>query len=309
MTPLNTNVTEIFMEIRRDPNFKWPTRMRTPPQRHNNQKFCEYHKDHGHLTEDCISLGHEIENFIKNRKLVRGIAGRGKSNFVRKAHASKVNVEEVFLLKRPSKAQKKDSMILSFSEEDAKGVSMPHNDALVVTMKVANHAIHRILVDTGNSTDILYWPVFKHMRIDWERIKPFGSLLVGFAGEQVQPLGLISLSVIAGTVSKQSTVMVDFLVVDRPSAYNAIISRLTLNKLMVATSTYHLKMKFLTDEGVGKGKGDQVAARKCYNTSLKKPSGSAPLTISNVGSRKEGEPAEALVDVVVEEDKVVKIGS
>jgi hypothetical protein len=33
-------------------------------------------------------------------------------------------------------------MILAFSEEDAKRVVMPYDDALVVTMTMANNAIH-----------------------------------------------------------------------------------------------------------------------------------------------------------------------
>ena len=56
--------------------------------------------------------------------------------------------------------------MLSFLEEDARGVAMPHDDALVVTLTVANHAIHRILDDNGSSADILYWPVFQQMGID-----------------------------------------------------------------------------------------------------------------------------------------------
>jgi hypothetical protein len=30
-TPLNGTSFEVFMEIKRDPNFKWPMKMRTPP--------------------------------------------------------------------------------------------------------------------------------------------------------------------------------------------------------------------------------------------------------------------------------------
>jgi hypothetical protein len=55
--------------------------------------------------------------------------------------------------------QKRDIDIISFSDEDADGVSMPHDDALVVTMTVANHAIHQILVDNGSSAEIIYWSV------------------------------------------------------------------------------------------------------------------------------------------------------
>jgi hypothetical protein len=68
---------------------------------------------------------------------------------------------QVFLLQRPPKIAKKDLMVISFSEKDAKGVMMPHDDELVVTLTVANHMIHQILVDNGSLADILYWPVFK----------------------------------------------------------------------------------------------------------------------------------------------------
>ena len=83
--------------------------------------------------------------------------------------------------------------------------------------------------------------------------------------------------------------MVDFLVINQPFAYNVIIDRPALNKLKIGTSTYHLKMKFPTAEGVGEVKGDQVVARKCYNTSLKKPSESIPLAVGSIGNKKEGE--------------------
>ncbi|XP_059435448.1 uncharacterized protein LOC132168473 [Corylus avellana] len=204
-------------------------------------------------------------------------------------------------------------MVLSFTKEDAKRVMMPHDDALVVIVTMANHLLHRILVDNGSSADILYWPVFKQIGIDCSRITPFGSPLVGFAGEQVQPIGIISLPVTAGTTPRQSTVMVDFLVVDRPFAYNAIISWPALNKLKAVTSTYHLKMKFPIEEGVEKVKGDQTAVRKCYITFPKKPLEATPLMVSTVQSRNEGkpkgEPAETLEDVVVAKCKVVKVGS
>jgi hypothetical protein len=85
-----------------------------------------------------------------------GIAGGGDSNSTRKAYARSLQGQEVYSLHRPSKAARADSVVLSFSEEDARGVVMPHDDALVVTLTVANHGIHRILVDNGSSADILY---------------------------------------------------------------------------------------------------------------------------------------------------------
>jgi hypothetical protein len=39
-------------------------------------------------------------------------------------------------------------------------------------------------------------------------------------GEKVLPVGTISLPLTAGSAPREKTVMTDFLVVDRPSAYN-----------------------------------------------------------------------------------------
>jgi hypothetical protein len=214
----------------------------------------------------------------------------------------------VYSLHRPSKAARTDSMVLSFLEEDARRVVMPHDDALVVTLTVANHGIHQILVDNGSSADILYWPAFQQMGIDRERIKPFASPLVRFGGEVVSPIGIIPLPVTEGTTPQLATMMVNFLVIDRPSAYNAIVSRPALNKLKAATSTYHLMMKFPTEEGVGVVRGDQLAARKCYNTSMKKVSDSTTLTVALVHEVK-GEPAEPLEEVSIGEGRVLQIGT
>jgi hypothetical protein len=110
----------------------------------------------------------EVQRPLQNQEVVReihtisgGIIGSGESNSARKAYARSMQGKEVYSLHRPIKAAKIESVMLSFSEEDAQGVVMPHHDALVVTVIVANHAIHRILVDNGSSVDVLYWPAFQ----------------------------------------------------------------------------------------------------------------------------------------------------
>ena len=57
---------------------------------------------------------------------------------------------------------------------------------------------------------------------------------------------------------------VTLLVVDCSSAYIAIIRQPTLNAWRVATSTYHLLLKFPTEYGIRKARGDQMKARECY---------------------------------------------
>jgi hypothetical protein len=213
----------------------------------------------------------------------------------------------VYSLYKPSKVAKTELVVQSFSEEDARGVMMPHDDALVVTLTVANHGIHRILVDKGSSADILYWQAFQQMGIDRDRIKSFGSPLVRFGEEVVYPLGIIPLPVMVGTAPRISIVMVDFLVINRPSAYNAIMGRPALNKLRAATSTYHLIKKFPTEEGAGEVRGDQLTARKCYNLSMKALD-TTTLTVASV-SKARGEPVEPVEEVSVGEGRILQIGT
>ena len=56
--------------------------------------------------------------------------------------------------------------------------------------------------------------------------------------------------------------------VDCLSSYNVIIGRPTLNKWKAATSTYCLRVKFPTDNGVDEVKGDQILVRECYQAIL-----------------------------------------
>jgi hypothetical protein len=74
---LNISLTEVFSAIKGDPAFRWPPKMKTDPFRRDRSKFCEYHADHGHSTEDCMSLHREIETFIQNGKLVKFLRRKG----------------------------------------------------------------------------------------------------------------------------------------------------------------------------------------------------------------------------------------
>ena len=92
--------------------------------------------------------------------------------------------------------------------------------------------------------------------------------LVSFRGDRVYPKGIVTLTVTVGAQLRQLTHQLDFLVIDCPSSYNVIIERPTLNRWKAATSTYCLKVKFPTDNGVSEVKGDQILARECYQAVL-----------------------------------------
>ena len=103
---------------------------------------------------------------------------------------------------------------MEFSEEDARRLHHPHDDALVISLRVGDYNMHRVLIDNGSSTDILYCPAFQQMRINREQLVPINAPLVGFGGTRVFPLGAVTLSVTAGDYPQQITKDITFLVVD-----------------------------------------------------------------------------------------------
>lgn len=94
------------------------------------------------------------------------------------------------------------------------------------------------------------------MGIRKDKLRPTTLPLVGFIGDKLYPMGVTTLPIMAGVNPRRTIKAVNFLVVDCPSAYNVILNRPTLNKMKAITSTYHLLVCFLIDDGVGEVRGD-----------------------------------------------------
>ena len=96
------------------------------------------------------------------------------------------------------KIARTESPVIGFLEEDARRLHHLHDDVLVVSIRVEDYSMYRVLVDNGSSADILLYSAFQQMRVDKERLVPTNALLVGFGGTRVFPLGVVTLSVMVG---------------------------------------------------------------------------------------------------------------
>ncbi|XP_028121002.1 uncharacterized protein LOC114318333 [Camellia sinensis] len=211
------------------------------------------------------------------------------------------------------KGKTKERDILSFSTKDLERVQMLHNDALVVTLRVKDFDIKRILIDQGSSVEIMYYDAFKQMKLEDKDLAPATSSLVGFNSQPEWPIGKIILPVKAGSVVKQ----VEFWVLKVPSTYNLILGRGWLHAMQAVASTFHQVMRFPASSGqIEEVWGDQVMAKQCFvavNGSqaakgfvqmIEGPEGKEVL--DDVGRKAEEKSVEDLVEVRFDENDPTK---
>ena len=73
-TTLTASVSQVLHEVRNEQFLRWPTQMKSDPSTRDNTRYCEFHRDYGHSTDNCIQLRKEIEYLIRRRYLRRFIA-------------------------------------------------------------------------------------------------------------------------------------------------------------------------------------------------------------------------------------------
>ncbi|XP_010677869.1 uncharacterized protein LOC104893463 [Beta vulgaris subsp. vulgaris] len=229
---------------------RWPRKSDRPDSEKDTTKWCSYHGDHGHRTEDCNALKKEVAWLLKKGYLEHLIGKKGQRE--EKAgrrqqqprpppeplHDKVIN--SIFggseicgvtysaakrLARKGSKAAPKPyysaeekklrSMTISFDEED-EDEEVDNRDGLVVSLTVSNCLMKRVLIDNGSSANIIFKSALESIGLQEADILRKATILFGFNGEPATTLGEIVLPTYAKGINLQTR----FNVVDCPSAYN-----------------------------------------------------------------------------------------
>ena len=148
---------------------------------------------------------------------------------------------------------------LSFSEEDKIGTTQPHDDALLITLRIKDYDVKRVKVNGGSVAEVMYPDLYKGLNLKPEDLMPYSSPLMSFDGKLFIPKGIIRLPI----QTNLEIVEVKFIVVDTYSPYTAIVGRPQLHTLGAVTSSLHQKVKFPSKNQVLEIRGCQSTARQC----------------------------------------------
>ena len=78
-TPLVMHVDKILVQIKDEHYLKWPRPLHSSPNMRDKKKYCRFHRDHGHLTEECRDINEQIDELIRKGKLQKYVK-KGESN-------------------------------------------------------------------------------------------------------------------------------------------------------------------------------------------------------------------------------------
>ena len=148
---------------------------------------------------------------------------------------------------------------MSFSEEDKVGTIQPHDDALMVTLRIEGYDVKRVMVEQGSEAEIMYLNLYNELGLKPKDLMAYDSPLVSFDRKFIIPKGQIRLLVQAGL----EVVEVNYIIVDAYSLYMAIVARPWLHVLGAISSTLHLKVKYLSKDQIEELVGSQSVVRQC----------------------------------------------
>ena len=148
------------------------------PVNRNQNLYYHYHQDHEHTTKDCRNLWDHLEQLVQEgrlKHLLHHSSGRGgqssstsQGNTTPKLPLGTINVifaapgrtrsfpSRIISIScysdedsnsRPKRIKTNIPLVLSFSDADKQGTIQPHDDALVVTLRIGGYDVKRVMVD------------------------------------------------------------------------------------------------------------------------------------------------------------------
>ncbi|GJS19910.1 reverse transcriptase domain-containing protein [Tanacetum coccineum] len=217
--------------------FKTPPPMTTSVEKRNNNKFYEFQGEVGYNTDECMQLKRKIEELLKNGKLSHRVARQ--------------RITQSFF---------PDPEISFPPLEEEEGTEGP----MIIKAEIGGHFIHRMYVDGGLASKILYKHCFNRLRPEIKnQMVPATAPLIGFSGEIIWPLGQISLLVKIGDEKHSTSAWMNFVIVRSSSPYNGIIGRPGVRKIQSVSSTAHGMLKFPVAGGILTLKSSRIIPIKC----------------------------------------------
>nr|GEW00471.1 reverse transcriptase domain-containing protein [Tanacetum cinerariifolium] len=207
------------------------------PKKENMDKYCNYHGEKGHYTNDCFQLKRQLEIVLESGKLnhlVKDVRQRGRNRGRQggngSTHGKIINM--VYEVGKNRKRKCRGRWEEDWMSAPITFPSIPSDDVsdepLIVEAEIEGYLVRRVFVDQGAAVQVMFEHCFRNFCPAIQaRVSRTHMELVGFSGEQLRTIKKIELEVVFR---------------------NEGLSRRTMMKFTVSTT--HAMIKFPTPKGI-----------------------------------------------------------
>jgi len=224
----------------------------------HKELWCKFHEAFGHHINNCLALGYQLDELVKNGFLKDFLAGsttttamaipeEGQAHEI-PTHREVHTISGGFFGGGPTASQRKKYVRsvssvaeefpddpwesdLVFTRADLRDVVPHDNDPVVISVVTTGRKVHRVLVDQGSSADVMFWSTFNKLQLSPDLLRPYTGCLYGFADNPVEVRGHLELRTMITDGAASRTESIRYLVVNANSAYNILLGRPALNRL------------------------------------------------------------------------------
>ncbi|XP_021804470.1 uncharacterized protein LOC110748819 [Prunus avium] len=286
-TKFSIPIHQILAQVKDKPWVKRPPPLKGDPDKRDTRKYCAFHATHGHNTNNCFAWKAHLEELVREghctefiakqaiqriedrdaakeppQKVIRIntiLADSEESGLTSKEKKRKIKQATIISQISTSLPPAEDDPVIGFQKKDLVGLDLPHNDALVISIQIAQAMVDRIHADEGSAANILQLAVIQQMGLE-TNINKSARSLTGFNGSTTVTVCTIDLNVYSPPVISSQT----FMVIDEVSPYNGILGRPWISKINAITSATHQKIRYpIPGGGISQINSDQAMARKC----------------------------------------------
>ncbi|XP_057248345.1 uncharacterized protein LOC130590291 [Beta vulgaris subsp. vulgaris] len=176
-TPLTISRARIFELHSKDDKWQRPRKMYYKGR--DKSKWCEFHDDYGHKTDDCKDLKDGIEDLVRRGYFTQYLSRNDRKTPPREDdNGNRRPVKDRITEIHTSVEDQLEAVVFTERKPASKS---PAPDF--------QRDGSRVLVDGGSSANILYKETFEKMGFDETCLKPVSYPVIGFTGASVVPEG------------------------------------------------------------------------------------------------------------------------
>ncbi|GJX02884.1 reverse transcriptase domain-containing protein [Tanacetum coccineum] len=229
---LSMSPKEILATEKAARNFEPLPKMFKSKRSRDMSKYCHFHEDYVHYTNDCRHLRTQIQEVVKSGQLLHLVKG--------------IKKERTKSSDTPRGESKKDK---GTTPAEAP-MLMVNNAPVIIEAKIFGRKVGQVYMTNKSSCEIIYEHCFEKLNPTIKATKvDLKTPLVGFSRERSWSIGEVPLEITIRDAPLSRTKTLNFIIVRSHSSHNMLLGRTAMQRMGIVVLTIYGTINFIPKKG------------------------------------------------------------